>query len=141
MTSIATRCAALGFGIAMPLGILAAPATATDAASAARYPYYGAISVSMADGAGGWSYDYGTKRAAKRAAQRSCKNRSDYPGSCRKIVWVRNGCAAVVARYWSDGSIRRYAWGIGNTKRQAINRAKAELNYLGRTNTWVCTTR
>ena len=134
--------AAAGGMLLVPLAV-SAPATAAPAVQtgSARSWYYGAISVAMTDGAGGYSYDYGTKKSAKRAAQRACKNKSNYPSSCRKIVWVRNGCAAVVAKYWSDGSVRRYAWGIGSTKRQAINRAKAELNYTGRTNTWVCTTR
>lgn len=127
------------------------PARAPDLAGAARpvtadplgrrVRYFGAISVSR-DWAAGWAYDYRTRHRAVRASLHNCKIRSNYPGSCRKIVWVRNGCAAVAAK-WSPttGFITRVSWGIAYTKRKAIRRAKAKLSAPKRTVAWVCTTR
>lgn len=108
---------------------------------ARRHFFYGAISVSP-DWAAGWAYDYRTKARALRASLRACKRHSNYPGSCRKIVWVRNGCAAVAAK-WDPSThfITRISWGIGFTKRKAIHRAKRKLSVPKRTVAWVCTSR
>jgi hypothetical protein len=122
-----------------------APASASgsaepDAARAAVRNYYGAIALNIKNGYASYSYDYRTKRKAIYVAYHRCRAKSGAPSYCRKVVWVRNYCAATVVRWTSDGSIYRYAWGGGRTKRKAIRAAHAKLSNA-RLRVWVCTTR
>lgn len=123
---------------AIPSLLIAPSATAADAPVERARNYYGAISISV-DGAYGNSWDYNSKRAAFAASQRACKRYSDYPARCQKIVWVRNGCAAVSVKYNRDGFVSRYKWGIGGS-RAAAKRA-ATRNFGGKILATTCTTR
>lgn len=100
--------------------------------------FYGAIALS-ADSTIAYSYDYRTKRRALRAAYRKCKARAEYPGTCTKVGWVRNGCGAVAVKYGTNGLVSRYKFGWGRTK--AIAKANARRNFGGQIRGWVCTTR
>lgn len=104
-----------------------------------RY-YFGAISLAFRGGAVGYSYDYRTKRAALRALYRKCRSASSYPGSCRKIVWVRNGCAALAVR-WQGSNIARYGWGVARTRRAAYRTALNKCGARCVKRVYVCTTR
>jgi hypothetical protein len=138
------RLLALGaVALVVALGALVAfPSTATAAPAQDRQVrnYYGAIAISV-DQAWGVSYDYRTKRAAKRSARNRCQNHSSYPRRCEVTVWVRNGCAATAVKTNRDGFVTRYAWGIGRSPRQAKRRALSELTRPKKILTWVCTTR
>ncbi|HRY11044.1 MAG: DUF4189 domain-containing protein [Actinobacteria bacterium] len=103
--------------------------------------YYGALALSRADGAVGWSYDYRTKAKAGRAALRECKKASATPWSCRKIVWVRNGCVALAVRWNDNGTIARYAWGVARNKAPAYRKALNKCGYGCKRRAWTCTTR
>lgn len=102
--------------------------------------YYGAIALAMTGGAVGWSYDYGTKRAALRRAYRECKSRSDYPWTCEKIAWVRNGCLALAVR-WNGGYVARYGWAARSTKRSAYWAALDKCGPGCVKRAYTCTTR
>lgn len=124
---------------AAPAGTSAKAPEPGAAVSAYGY-YYGAISMSMGDGAVGWSYDYSTKWRAKYRAQAKCRSASSTPWRCRKIAWVRNGCLAVAVQ-WSGNSIARYGWGIARTKRAAYWRALDECGPYCVKRVYTCTTR
>lgn len=130
--------------LALP-GAAAATAPAADpprpAAAISAYAHnYGAISLAMTGRGVGWSYDYPTKRLAGKWAQYECKEIADYPWTCKKIAWVRDGCLAVAARY--DGiDVDAYGWGSASTKRGAYQRALAECGYGCKRRAWTCTTR
>ena len=97
--------------------------------TAARYGNtYGALSLAMSGGAVGWSNGYSTKWQALRRAQNECKSTSDYPWTCRKIAWVRNGWLALAVR-WDGNNIERYGWAVGSTKRYAYWAAKDKCGY------------
>lgn len=104
---------------------------------------YAAIAVDQSNGEYGFSFDRPTRANAERGALRECRARSNR-GGCRNIVWVRNACAAVAVRK-RHGSITRIAWGIGDTKRQAVERARDRAARRGRGRidvlAWVCTSR
>lgn len=120
-----------------------AVATAAPAPSAplerAR-DYYGSISVS-ADGAFGVALDRRTKQGAIRDAYAKCKRTADYPGTCRKIVWFRNACAAIAYRTNSEGFISKLDYGYGRTRPAAIASAKRRLSGPDKILGWACTTR
>ncbi|MCU0278446.1 MAG: DUF4189 domain-containing protein [Candidatus Nanopelagicales bacterium] len=103
--------------------------------------YYGAIALSRVDGAVGWSYDYRSKAAAGKAALRECKQSSTVPWSCRKIVWVRNGCVALAVRWNDNGTIGSYAWGVASNKASAYRKALNKCGYGCQRRAWTCTTR
>jgi len=144
------------FAIAVGAGLaaVAAPALPASAAPATYVPTvvapgavisaygdnYGAIALAMTGGAVGWSYDYSTKRFAFKRAMRACKNASDYPWTCKKIAWVKNGCLAVAVR-WDGNYVDRYGWGAAATKRQAYLRALDECGYQCKRRAYTCTTR
>jgi len=152
MTELLHRSRRLLAALVLALGVTVAMAGATPASAANADPssspsserarnYYGAISVGLRDHAWGASYDYRTKYRAKRAAQRACKRHSNYPGRCRSIVWVRNGCAAVSVKLRSDGSVSRYGWAVRRYKRPAIRAAQHKCGSACVKLSWVCTTR
>lgn len=129
VASIALLAATLMMGAPAGAARVPTPPVTTPAAATAYYTnYYGAISLAMTGGAVGWSYDYATKWQALRRAQNECKSKSNYPWSCQKIAWVRNGCLAVAVR-WNGSDIERYGWAVRETKRSAYLAAKAKCGY------------
>lgn len=102
--------------------------------------YYGAIALARTGGAVGWSYDYSTRRAAFRRAMNECRASSDYPWSCERIAWVRNGCLAVAVR-WDGDFIDYYGWGVARTKRAAYWRALDECGAGCVRRVYTCTRR
>jgi hypothetical protein len=101
---------------------------------------YGAIALAMTGGAVGWSYDYPNKWLAGKRAKNECKQSSDYPWTCKKIAWVRDGCLALAVRY--DGMfVDVYGWGTASTKRGAYLRALDECGYGCKRRAYTCTTR
>ncbi len=115
-----------------------ASAAPADESERAGRVYYGAIALA-ADGAFGYSYDFGTKRAALDAAHQRCRQRSDFPSTCTKAGWIRNACGAVAVKYDREDFVDRYKFGWGRTKRAAV--AAAKRDFGGEIRTWVCTTR
>lgn len=136
-TTFAMTIAALLAAVTLTALAPSAGAAAPTNERAAR-TYYGAIALA-ADGAVGYAYDFRTKGAALRAAHNKCRDKSDYPGTCTKVGWVRNACGAVSVRFGADGFVSRYKFGWGRTKRIAIQQAKR--NFGGQIRAWVCTTR
>ena len=115
------------------LAALAILAAASQSAHAADY--YGAIAVSPTTSALGWSYDYGSRNAAERAALGKCEEHAD---DCQVAVWFRNACGAVAI---GDGG-----WGgaWATNKDAAISRAiDACSNHAENCEwkRWQCTTR
>lgn len=120
----------------IPIALVLATAIFATAAGAAAAPApaqaaFGAIAVNPNTGAAGGSWGQPTKKRAKRRAKREC------PGRCRVVVWVRNGCAAVVfAR-------SRYFWGIARNRARATRRARKKARRTtgvrkARRVGWVC---
>lgn len=118
---------------------LVSPASARVEAPTAKTYYFGAIAVAS-DGAAGWSYDYPARAGAIGRAVRECRARSNYPGTCRGIVWVRNGCAAV-SLLWRNGSIANVGWGVAYTRARAVAISRNKAGYGSRLAASVCTTR
>jgi hypothetical protein len=87
------------------------------AVPAAAFADYAAIAINRHTGGWGVSYDAPAKWRAKVLAVRHCR------GECRVIVWVRDGCAAVVV-----GPLR-YVSGIGVSKRRAIAAARRHAHH------------
>lgn len=87
------------------------------AVPAAAFAAYGAIAINPHTGAWGIGYNASTKRRAESVALKRCS------GNCRVVVWVRNGCAAVVV-----GPLR-YVSGIGSTKASAIAAARRHAHH------------
>ena len=96
---------------------------------------YGAIAYSPRTGASGYSYDFGNRARAERAAMRQCRLRGR---GCRIAVWFRDGCGAVASgpRGWGSG------WGANRqiARRQALRQCR---RFSGRCQIRVraCTTR
>ncbi|WP_370289925.1 DUF4189 domain-containing protein [Nocardioides sp.] len=102
--------------------------------------YYGSISVS-ADGAFAYALDRRTKSGAIRDAYATCRRTADFPGTCRKIVWFRNACAAIAYRTGADGFISKIDYGYGRTRPAAIASAKRRLSGPDKILGYACTTR
>ena len=83
---------------------LAAPAAASAA--------WGAIAINPQTGSIGVGFGEPTKKAAQNEAEHDCK------GQCRQYLYVRNKCGAAAA------NSRRIVAGFGNTKHEAIRKAK-----------------
>ncbi|GAA5155433.1 hypothetical protein GCM10023340_40690 [Nocardioides marinquilinus] len=132
--------AALAFTMTAAVTTSASAAPAPESTVAAKAPraYYGAIAMAN-DGAWGVAYDYRTRAGAYDRALKGCRKNAAYPGTCRKIGWVRNACGAVAAKFNSRGFVTRYKYGFAATKVGAKRKARA--NFGGRIVTWVCTTR
>ena len=134
-----------GVALVVALGVLVAlPSSATATAPADQQRqgrnYYGAIAISV-DQAWAVRYDHRTKRSARLAALRKCRNVSDYPGRCLVSVWVRNGCAATAVKVNADGFVIRYASAYAGNKRRAKALALNRLSRPRKILAWVCTTR
>ncbi|URK87485.1 DUF4189 domain-containing protein [Rhizobium sp. RCAM05350] len=76
----------------------------------------GAISLSPATGATGWSHDYSTRWEAEEVAQSHCYKNA---GDCRVAIWFKNGCGAVArgpdgwGANWAAGKPPRTTRGTG----------------------------
>lgn len=114
--------------------------TLAPAANAATLKY-GALSIGMLDGSGGYAYDYSTRDAAVKNSVWNCKKRANKPEGCKHAVTVKNGCAAIYVRLWSTGKVRYYGWGTAFYRGDAQKRAKQECGSSCRSHSWVCTTR
>lgn len=124
-------------------GTQAAPTAVHEGAAMAnaRRMRFGAISLNIYTGRYGWANDYLKRKPARNAAQRKCRQGS-YPGYCRKVVWVRNGCASVAVRWNANGSVNRYAWSSAyRTKAAAAKAARKKCGKACRTRVTLCTTR
>lgn len=130
----------VGTSLSVASAASAAPAPAAQPAARELRANFGAIAISV-DQAWGVSYDYRTKRGAKRSALKRCKNHSDYPGYCRVTGWVKNGCAATAVKVNGDGFVTRYSFGYAYTLRRAKRKALSALSRPRKLLTWVCTTR
>lgn len=99
--------------------------------------YYGAIAVNVKTAAYGWANNYKSKSAAEKAAMANCRK---YPSgsNCQIKMWVRNACAAIAWRTWSDG---RFRWGTSwaTTKAKAEAQAKKLVGSGAKTRTAFCT--
>lgn len=141
LTALAAASAPLTPGAHASTADALAGGAPTPPEAAAFWDNYGAISLAFTGGAVGWSYDYGTKASAKRAAQRACRARSDYPWSCRKIAWVRNGCLALAVRWDNDGDVSRYGWAVRRNRTAAYRVAKRECGWGCVRRAYTCTSR
>lgn len=82
---------------------------------------YGAIHLAW-DGGVGLSNKARSKRRANEIAHARCLRASSRP--CHRLVWVKNGCAAVAYRY-RNGQVIKY-WAVSRYRnwRPAVGRAK-----------------
>jgi hypothetical protein len=78
--------------MAMMRLILIVVATMLLSAGAARADLYGAISLSPANGATGWSFDFTSRWEAEDVSQRNCYR---HASDCRVAIWFKNACGAV----------------------------------------------
>lgn len=85
---------------------LAVPAAASAA--------WGSIALSPQTGKAGVAFNEQTKANAADAAEKDCGQ------GCRAVLFVRNKCGAIAR---NDA---RYTPGFGNTKREAVKKAKAK---------------
>ncbi|MBP1857335.1 DUF4189 domain-containing protein [Rhizobium herbae] len=99
---------------------LAAMALLGVTAAAAYADSFGAISLSPATGATGWSHDYSSRWEAEDVAQSHCYKNA---GDCRVAIWFKNACGAVARG--DDGG-----WGAnwGAESRQAQRAALASCS-------------
>jgi hypothetical protein len=138
-TTLAMTVAALVTAVSITALAPAASASSPTAPTSERARvYYGALALSS-DGAVGGYYNTRTKGAAFNGALRQCRQRSDYPGTCTKVGWVRNACGAVSVKFGADGFVRDAKFGWGPSKRVAVRQAKARFG--GQVRGWVCTAR
>lgn len=70
--------------------------------SDAAYAAYGAIAYSPSSGAYGYSYAYGSRGQAERAALKSCRANGS---GCQNAIWFQNACGAVAKgpNGWGSG--------------------------------------
>ena len=136
-----TMVAALATALGGAVPVQAAPsddAAGLGASLSAYGRWYGAIAVAFDDGAYGRSWNYKTKRKALNRAQKECKRYSDFPSSCRKLAWVRNGCLAVAVS-WNGSMVADYGWGIARSKRKAYVNALNDCGPDCKKLTYTCT--
>lgn len=153
MKSVIRRVAVVGAATALTATTFAGPAnaavaqdsSATQESSASARNYYGAMALNTRTLAVGYYYDARTRSGAEKMALARCKNYQS--GSyCRKVVWVRNGCAAIAVKYDSKNRPVRYASAYGNQKWPTVRLAKKRAQGSSsagtvRTRGYVCTTR
>lgn len=150
MTALLHRSRRLVLLLVVATGLSLAVGTSTpasagkgDSADRQKRNYYGAIALSLGDGAGGIANDRSSKAAAKRGAMATCKRRSSSPGQCEVGVWVKNACGAISVKR-SGGGIGGYGWAVRKTKGPAVRAAQHECTKrFGKCRKygWVCTTR
>jgi hypothetical protein len=126
-------------GLILGLGALFALSATASAADEQGRNYFGAIAVDPATRAYGFWYDVGTRANAESRALRQCRARSSR-NTCRGIVWVRNGCAAVYGRVRSDGSLSRLTYATAfRTKNGALAAARNRCGSSCTFFVWTCT--
>ena len=86
-------------------------------AAMAQADSFGAISLSPATGATGWSHDYTSRWEAEEVAQSHCDRNAD---DCRTAIWFKNGCGAV-ARGADGGWGANWAAGRRQAQRAALS--------------------
>lgn len=153
MKSVIRRVAVVGAATALTATTFAGPAnaavaqdsSATRDSSASARNYYGAMALNIRTLSVGQYNDAGTRDGAERMALKRCKlNRlSSY---CRKVVWVRNGCAAIAVKYDSKNRPVRYASAYGSQKWPTVRLAKKRAQGSSsagtvKTRAYLCTTR
>jgi hypothetical protein len=98
---------------------------------------YGSVAYSPADGRWGYSYNYGTERAAVQAAMGNCRDAGGR--GCRTVVWVANGCGAVAIA----GRNREFTVATGkyrqNAESNALQRCRDRYGKSCTVKVWVCT--
>ncbi|TIC88753.1 DUF4189 domain-containing protein [Nocardioides sp. GY 10113] len=134
--------------------VATAPATARETAAAAaattstelplrpltaragcRRTCFGAISVNPRTGIAYEVHNTTTRAAAVKRAQRTCRTKSA-EGRCFKVVWVRNGCAAVAARVQRE-EVVEWAGRAARTERGAVRQAKRAVRGPGTVRKWI----
>ena len=108
------------------IAVLALSVFVDGAAQAKGGNLFGAIAVAIQEKGFGFSFNYPTRDEAEERAMTECEIRAE-GNSCRNIVWVRNGCAAVALRRRSDDRASRIVWAVAKTKQKALDRAKEKL--------------
>jgi Domain of unknown function (DUF4189) len=122
--------AVLAAGLAPGSGFQAQGAVASDERAAdQRVNRYAAIHISPRNGIIGEAWRWPSRTGANRAAHRACVNASPYV--CKKVVWVRNGCAAVAVR-WRGDRVVRWAGRWDDSRRDAIRKALRACKSDGR---------
>lgn len=84
-------------------------------AATAHADSFGAISLSPATGATGWSHDYSSRWEAEDVAQSHCYKNA---GDCRVAIWFKNACGAVARG--NDGWGAEWATGSRQAQRAAL---------------------
>ena len=87
---------------------------------------HGAIAYSALKKVYGYSYDYGSSRAAADAAVTNCRKENTGASDCKSLVTFRNACGALALGH--DGAYGS-AWGL--SQRDAANKALAECRPYG----------
>lgn len=113
------RAAALLAGLIAPTAALAAQ--------------FGAIAYSTSSGSNGFSYGFGSRGQAERAALGNC---AAFAGDCQVLVYFYNACGALaVGRHLGYG----YAWNARRSAAKAAALANCRVNDGGcRVVRWVC---
>ncbi len=94
---------------------LVAVALLGASAAAAHADSFGAISLSPATGATGWSHGYSSRWEAEDVAQSHCYKNA---GDCRVAIWFKNACGAVARG--DDGWGAEWATGRRQAQRAAL---------------------
>jgi hypothetical protein len=92
--------------------IVAAVVSMALVVPAAASAAWGSIALNPQTGQAGVAFNEQTKNSAKTAAVKDC------PGNCRAVLFVRNKCGAIAR------NDRRYTPGFGNSKSEAVKKAK-----------------
>lgn len=124
-----------------------APVAQSSQANARRDCYkpncYGAITMNMNTLKTFYGYNYGSRYNAERSQYKRCTRNTTQDRYCRKMGWVRNGCAAVgwkdkpdsTGAYW-------YSFQTGRSKNQAKYKVRKSLNFgSAQVLAWICTAR
>lgn len=147
MKSVITRVSVAGAAVALAATTFAGPANAdvtVDSSTSARN-YYGAMSLNTRTLAVGMYNDASTRSGAERMALKRCQQWRS-PSYCKKVVWVRNGCAAIAIKYDSKNRPVRYASAYGSQKWPTVRLAKKRAQGPSsagtvKTRGYLCTTR
>lgn len=101
-------------------------------AATAHADSFGAISLSPATGATGWSHDYSSRWEAEDVAQSHCYKNA---GDCRVAIWFKNACGAVARG--NDGWGAEWATGSRQAQRAALA-ACSNHTYACQVIRWQC---
>lgn len=87
---------------------------------------HGAIAYSALKNVYGYSYDYGSSRAAADAAVGNCRKQDKAAGDCKSVVTFHNACGALAL---GDKGAWGSAWGL--SKREASDKALGKCRPYG----------